>query len=49
MSRIAQRFDALKAKNRKALIPYFTAGDPDPGSPACALDPRLNQDQDRQR
>ncbi len=32
MSRIAQRFEALKAKNRKALIPYFTAGDPDPGS-----------------
>jgi len=30
MSRIAQRFEALKAKNRKALIPYFTAGDPDP-------------------
>ena len=32
MSRIAQRFAALKAQNRKALIPYFTAGDPDPGS-----------------
>lgn len=30
MSRIAERFSALKASNRKALIPYFTAGDPHP-------------------
>ncbi len=30
MSRIAQRFEALKAQGRKALIPYFTAGDPSP-------------------
>lgn len=29
MSRIAQRFEALKQSNRKALIPYLTAGDPD--------------------
>lgn len=29
MSRIAGRFAALKAKGRKALIPYVTAGDPD--------------------
>jgi tryptophan synthase alpha chain len=28
MSRIAARFDALRAKGRKALIPYITAGDP---------------------
>ena len=28
MSRIASTFDALKATGRKALIPYFTAGDP---------------------
>lgn len=30
MSRIAQRFATLKAANRKALIPYVTAGDPAP-------------------
>lgn len=30
MSRIAARFAALAAANRKALIPYITAGDPDP-------------------
>ena len=30
MSRITRRFDALKAKRRKALIPYITAGDPQP-------------------
>jgi tryptophan synthase alpha chain len=29
MSRIAATFTKLKAANRKALIPYFTAGDPD--------------------
>lgn len=28
MSRIAARFEALKAQGRKALIPYITAGDP---------------------
>ena len=28
MSRIAARFDALKAAGRKALVPYFTAGHP---------------------
>jgi len=28
MSRIAARFDALRAKGRKALIPYITTGDP---------------------
>jgi len=28
MSRIAATFEALKAKGRKALIPYVTAGDP---------------------
>ena len=31
MSRIARCFEALKAENKKALIPYITAGDPDPG------------------
>ncbi|KAB7627863.1 tryptophan synthase subunit alpha [Alkalilimnicola sp. S0819] len=30
MSRIAKRFAELRAQGRKALIPYFTAGDPDP-------------------
>ncbi len=31
MSRIAQHFEALRAKGRKALIPFITAGDPQPG------------------
>ena len=31
MSRIANRFTELKAAGRKALIPYITAGDPQPG------------------
>ena len=31
MSRIQQRFEQLKAQQRKALIPYVTAGDPQPG------------------
>jgi len=30
MSRIEKCFDKLKAHNKKALIPYITAGDPDP-------------------
>ena len=30
MSRIAATFDALKKQGRKALIPFITAGDPDP-------------------
>lgn len=30
MSRIRKRFEALAAAGRKALIPYLTAGDPDP-------------------
>jgi len=30
MSRIAERFESLKAAGRKALIPYVTAGDPQP-------------------
>jgi len=30
MSRIPQRFEALRAEGRKALIPYITAGDPTP-------------------
>jgi tryptophan synthase alpha chain len=31
MSRIAQKFAALKSAGRKALIPFITAGDPEPG------------------
>lgn len=31
MSRIKHCFESLKAQNKKALIPYITAGDPDPG------------------
>lgn len=30
MSRIAATFDALRKRGRKALIPFVTAGDPDP-------------------
>jgi len=30
MSRITQSFTQLKAQNRKALIPFITAGDPAP-------------------
>jgi len=30
MSRIATRFDTLRSNKRKALIPYVTAGDPQP-------------------
>jgi tryptophan synthase alpha chain len=32
MSRIAETFTRLKARNRKALIPFVTAGDPDPAT-----------------
>jgi tryptophan synthase alpha chain len=32
VSRIAARFQALRATGRKALIPYVTAGDPNPGN-----------------
>ena len=31
MSRIGTRFQTLKKQGRKALIPYITAGDPEPG------------------
>ena len=31
MSRIQSRFEHLKAAGRRALIPFITAGDPDPG------------------
>ena len=32
MSRIQATFQKLKSQGRKALIPYFTAGDPEPGA-----------------
>ncbi len=32
MSRIASTFARLKSEGRKALIPFFTAGDPDPAT-----------------
>ena len=32
MSRIAARFERLQKEGRKALIPFFTAGDPDRAS-----------------
>lgn len=32
MSRIAGRFETLRGNGRKALIPYITAGDPEPGT-----------------
>ena len=31
MTRLAKRFETLRAAGRKALIPYITAGDPAPG------------------
>ncbi len=31
MSRIAAKFSALQSQGRKALIPFITAGDPEPG------------------
>ncbi len=37
MSRIAARFEALRAAGRKALIPYITAGDPDPSLTVALL------------
>lgn len=37
MSRIAERFTDLKKKHRKALVPYVTAGDPQPGTTVPVL------------
>jgi len=37
MSRIPQRFEALRAQGRKALIPYITAGDPTPALTVALL------------
>ena len=35
--RLPVRFAALKAQGRKALIPYISAGDPDPAQTAAVL------------
>ena len=35
--RLAARFTALKTQGRKALIPYISAGDPDPAQTAAVL------------
>jgi tryptophan synthase alpha chain len=37
VSRIAATFERLRAEGRKALIPYFTAGDPDPGATVAIM------------
>ncbi|HCX32742.1 MAG TPA: tryptophan synthase subunit alpha [Rhodocyclaceae bacterium] len=37
MSRIPQTFDRLRAAQRKALIPFITAGDPDPGGSVALM------------
>jgi tryptophan synthase alpha chain len=37
VSRIAATFQRLRAANRKALIPYVTAGDPDPGATVAIM------------
>ena len=38
MSRIQTTFDKLKQHKRKALIPFFTAGDPSTPPPVPLLD-----------
>ena len=37
MSRIEQRFSALKAEGRTALVPFMTAGDPHPGQTVAMM------------
>ncbi|MDX1489824.1 MAG: tryptophan synthase subunit alpha [Pseudohongiellaceae bacterium] len=37
MSRISQTFEALAAENKKALIPYLVAGDPDRGTTVALM------------
>ena len=39
MSRIKSCFEKLGAENRKALIPYVTAGDPDPSVTVAMMVP----------
>lgn len=37
MSRIAQLFERLRAQQRKALVPFITAGDPTPGATVAVM------------
>ena len=46
MSRIAPRFAQLKQSGRKALIPYITAGDPDPAVTVPMLHARVESGAD---
>lgn len=42
MSRIASTFETLKQNSRKALIPFITAGDPDPGMTVLLMHELVN-------
>ncbi|WP_461536793.1 tryptophan synthase subunit alpha [Spongorhabdus nitratireducens] len=46
MSRIQTCFDALQAQGRKALIPYFTAGDPDKANTVAMMHGMVEQGAD---
>ncbi len=46
MSRIKTVFSALKSNNKKALIPYITAGDPDPKHTVALLHALVNNGAD---
>jgi tryptophan synthase alpha chain len=46
MSRIKTAFSALKSNNKKALIPYITAGDPDPKHTVALLHALVNNGAD---
>lgn len=37
MSRIERRFEALRGQGRKAVVPFMTAGDPDPGQTVALM------------
>jgi len=37
MSRIERRFEALRGAGRKAVVPFLTAGDPDPGQTVALM------------
>ncbi len=42
MSRIAATFKNLKQDNKKALIPFITAGDPDPAMTVLLMHELVN-------
>ncbi len=46
MSRIASTFQALKRRNRKALIPFITAGDPTPQATPAVMHALVRQGAD---